>query len=265
MLTFSSYHTYLEDRLTLLRAACVSEAVIGQQEGGVPACFFMIGGILGKGKGIIPAGPSFGSATPLRMVDLEASVECTSPEMIIAGVLPRELVKPFNRQIDRAIVDALDGCDRLDVLGSNSNAADLVAKGLVALGKNEVPIEDEDNMFVLGGPALRDMIHRQVPSSADKCVTIKPGSRVECKVLRWAGCNWLFSPIVAGAGTSSEQCYVFHRHAIGHALDLAALAAPGGVTGGIDPKTGTGWMKACTKQRAAVLQPSGIVRVVSRT
>src|SRR5688572_20110486 len=113
MLGFGSYHSYLSEHLSLLRAACTTEAVIGQQPDGTPSCFFMTSWTSGNPRtrnGIIPLGPSFGSAAPLQMVDLEASVESVSAEQIIMGGLPHELVWSVNKRIEQSIISALDGC-----------------------------------------------------------------------------------------------------------------------------------------------------------
>jgi hypothetical protein len=251
MQSFDSYHGYLADRLTMLRAACVTEATIGAPEG-VPSCFFMVNSG-STTSGIIPSS-SFGVAAPLRMVDLEASVECTNAELIIMGHLPSALVHPINRQIDQAIVSALDDCRDVLTVDIAGAALDAVMKSDVKLGDKEVPIEDEDSMFALITPAMRAMLVTQTEFGSGDYVHVKHGNR-QHKAWRWAGKNWLVLPHL-------KHSYVFHRHALGHALDLAALAVPGAVTGGIDPKTGTGWMKAKTKHLAAVLQPQGIVRLV---
>ena len=251
MQSFDTYHTYLAENLTVLRAACTTEAAIGTNADGSASCFFMAHGGLRGGAGIIPSS-SFGSASLLRMDDLEASAEAGC-EQTIMGALPDRLTKAVNAEIARSIVGALDGCDRTVrhcAVGSSS-LTDAVARGVAALGENEVPVEDEDNMFVLGTPELRAALLVQVPRV--DYVHVKSGNQ-QHKVPRWAGLNWLFAPQL-------QHSYALHRHAIGHALDLPALASPGAVTGGIDPKTGTGWMKAKTKQCAAVLQPPGIVRV----
>lgn len=254
MLGFGSYHSYLTERLSILRAACTTEAAIGQVDG-VPSCFFMVGGSHTKGKtGIIPS-CSFGNAIPLPMDDLEASVESVNSEQIIMGGLPDALVRSVNERISQSILSVLDGCKEAQTVEVGASVVDAILKSDVKLGENDVPIEDEDSMFCIIPQAMRSMLLEQTEFANGDYVAIRHGNR-QYKVWRWAGKNWLVVP--------SGHSYIFHSHALGHALDFVALAAPGAVTGGIDAKTGTGWMKAKTKHLATVLQPIGIVRLVKQ-
>jgi hypothetical protein len=256
MQSFGSFHTFLAGRMTLLRAACLTEAVIGNGADG-PSCFFMANGTTGAAKpnnGIIPS-RSFGVAEPLHMVDLEATAEAGSVEQTIMGDLPDLLARSVNAQIDRAIVSALDGCDGALTVDSSGSALDVMMKSDVKLGNNEVPVEDEDNMFALITPIMRAKLLKQTEFSSGDYVNVK-GFSNHYGVWRWAGKNWLVAPEL-------KHSYLLHRLALGHALDLAALAVPGAVTGGIDAATGVGWMKAKTKHLATVLQPQGVVRIVN--
>ena len=249
MQSFGSYHAYLADRLTPLRTACTTEAVIGGAEGA--SCFFMVNGANPK-NGIIPS-HSFGVAAPLQMVGLEAAAEAKSIEQTIMGELPELLCRAVNAQIDRSIIAALEGCDGIAAV--EGTGLDVVLKSEVVLGNNEVPIEEEDNMFCVITPAMRAMLLERTEYASGDYVFVRAGSR-QVKVWCWAGKNWLVAP------TPSGRSYMFHRHAVGHALGLLALAVPGAVTGGVDLKTGLGWMKAKTMQLATVLQRVGVVSFV---
>jgi hypothetical protein len=253
MQSFDSFRTFFAGRMTLLRAACITEAAIGNGADG-PSCFFMANGAAGSKNGIIPS-RSFGVAEPLRMDNLEATAEAESVEQTIMGDLPERLARSVNAQIDRAIVSALDGCAGALTVDSSGSALDVMLKSDVKLGHNEVPIEDEDSMFALVTPGMRAKLLQQTEFSSGDYVNVK-GFSNHSRLWRWAGKNWLVVP-------GLKHSYFLHRLALGHALDFVALTVSGAVTGGIDIKTGVGWMKAKTKHLATVLQPQGIVRIVN--
>lgn len=250
MQSFGSFHFYLSSRLSILRSACITEAAIGVVDG-QPSCFFTVNtpGV----SGIIPAS-AFGVATPQLMVSLEATAEASSVEQTIMGGLPDELVATVNAKVDHSIIAALETCGDALAVADDDDVLGVLLKSDVTLGNNEVPIEDADSMFALIMPDTRSRLLTQTEFASGDYVNLKHGNR-EYKVWRWAGKNWVVGP------SHLDHSYIFHRHALGHALDLVALSAPGAVTGGIDQKTGVGWMKAKTMQLATILNPNGIVRI----
>jgi len=40
---------------------------------------------------------------------------------------------------------------------------------------------------------------------------------------RWAGVNWIVHPNLPGAGTAAEKCFMYHRTAIGHAVNTGDM------------------------------------------
>lgn len=255
------FRTHLEGHLSLIRSACVCEAVIGGEDN---RCYFAVIGYGNRSEVAVKPSSAFGIIDPLKMVDLEVSAEARTMEETLGGEVPRLLVGAFNRQIDLSVIGALDASREIGAAALSAGSSDIVDRALTRLGNNEVPIEESEAMFALITPALRSYLMQTTEFANGMYVEwrdVRMGGTVR-RLWHWCGINWISSLNLSGIGTTEEKCYVLHRNSLGHALDLLRLATPGAVTGGIDSKTGLGWMKAKTKQRAAVLQPSGIQRIV---
>jgi hypothetical protein len=78
------------------------------------------------------------------------------------------------------------------------------------------------------------------------------------KYRRWAGINWIVHPNLTGVGTNAEKCYIYHRAAIGHAVDKKGIATPVGY----DQEQDYSWARASAYMGSKLLQNSGVVQVV---
>jgi hypothetical protein len=54
-------------------------------------------------------------------------------------------------------------------------------------------------------------------------VEITPLTGPARRFRRWAGFNWIFHPHLPGVGTTAEQCFAFHRNAVGHAVNTGEM------------------------------------------
>jgi hypothetical protein len=71
------------------------------------------------------------------------------------------------------------------------------------------------------------------------------------------GINWLTSPLCTGVGTSTELCYMFHREAIGYAVNVGEDS----IDIGYDGKQNSSWSRATVFHGAKILQNTGIVQL----
>jgi hypothetical protein len=74
---------------------------------------------------------------------------------------------------------------------------------------------------------------------------------------RWAGVNWIIHPNLTGVGTADEKCYLFHRSAIGSAVDKSGIQSPVGY----DEEQGYSWARASMTLGSKLLQNTGVVRM----
>jgi hypothetical protein len=166
-------------------------------------------------------------------------------------------VKVINRKIDADIIAQLDTAT-IDTGGYATASVAMVMKSLAALGNAEVPVEEEDNMFGLITNGFWAYM-MQTPEFADggSYVDVKPFSGPIRRVWRWAGVNWIRHPNLTGVGTSTEKCYLYHRSAIGHAMDKDSVET----MIGYDGEHHYSWARATGYFGSKLLQNSGVVQM----
>ena len=138
----------------------------------------------------------------------------------------------LNRKIDDDIIAQLDTLTN-DTGTAQKASLDMVAYAKVVLGNNFVDTSDEDNMFAVISPAFNAYLMQIKEYASADYVENKPFVGASRKFRRWFGVNWVEHPrltgsIGAGSTSSSEQCFMYHRNAIGHAVDKDGLQTPVG-------------------------------------
>jgi hypothetical protein len=167
----------------------------------------------------------------------------------------------INRAIDDNIIAQLDTATN-DTGTSAVATLDMVVKSRVILGDNFVDISDEDNMFGLISPAF-DGYLMQVPEYASSdYVSVQPFNGPAKLYRRWAGVNWICHPrltgsVGAGGAGTTEKCYMFHRNAIGHAVDKNGLQSPVGY----DEEQDYSYARTTIFMGSVLLQNSGVVQM----
>lgn len=163
----------------------------------------------------------------------------------------------INRKIDDDIIAQLDTATN-DTGSAVQGTLGLVIKARTILGNNFVPLEEEDNLFFLGTPALIGYLMQVKEFANADYVEVKPFVGAIRKYRRWAGFNWVEHPRLTGVATATEKCYAFHRAAIGHAVDKAGLQSPVGY----NEEQAYSWARASVTMGSKLLQNSGIVQVL---
>jgi hypothetical protein len=130
---------------------------------------------------------------------------------------------------------------------------DIVMKAQVILGNNNVPIEEEDNMYCIISPAFRAYLLQTTEFASGDYVDTKPLNGPVRRMWRWAGLNWMLHTGLTGAGTSTEQCFMFHKRSVGHAANSKEMD----VRVGYDDKQDVSWARASLWHNAKLLQNSG--------
>lgn len=162
--------------------------------------------------------------------------------------------KVMNRKVDSDILAELQNATQ--TTGSAvTGSLNLVLKAHTILGNNSVDVDEEDNMFGVISYAFNAYL-MQIPefTKADY-VEIKPFNMPAKRFRRWAGINWIVHPNIVGKGTSLEYCFLFHRNAIGHAVntgDIQALA-------GYHEEQDYSWARTTGFFGSKLLQNSGVV------
>ena len=138
----------------------------------------------------------------------------------------------LNRKIDDDIIAQLDTATN-DTGSALPASLDMVIYAKVILGNNFVDTSDEDNMFAVVSPAFMGYLMQVKEYASSDYVESKPYVGPARKYRRWMGVNWIEHPrltnsVGAGGSGSSEQCFMYHRSAIGNAIDKGGLQTPVG-------------------------------------
>jgi len=245
-----------------LRKCVVHEAVIK----GNQATFQVAdsGGATAVTRGVngrIPARANNRSQLTVTLVEQHDLAEETNFNVFASQGDGRAIMQITSQKVINRTID-------LDILAEASNATTAIAAAGTAslalvmrcrtkLGNNAVDIGEIDNMFAAVSPAFMAYL-LQIPEFVNsQWVDVKPLTGPAMKMLRWAGFNWIESPLISGIGTASELVYFFHRNAIGHAANVGEMTAIAGYNEEQDYSFARTSIFVGTK----LLQNKGIVKV----
>lgn len=256
-----------EDRQSILRATCIQEAVIKGNE----AVFLVADSGSAEAQtrganGLIPARADNLTPNTATLEEWHDLVRRTAFNIFASQGDARRIMQMttmgvVNRKIDDIVIAQLDGATN-DTGTAAAASLDLVVYARTILGNNFVDLTDEDNLFALVSPAF-DGYLMQIPeySSADY-VEVKPFTGPARRFRRWGGFNWMVHPrltnsVGAGGTGTSEQCFFYHRNAIGCAVDKSGIDSPVG----FDQEQAYSWARVSVHMGATLLQNPGVVMV----
>ena len=256
-----------EDRQSILRSTCVQESMIKGNE----AIFLVAGSgsaiATTRGvNGMIPARADSMSQTTCTLREYHDLPRKTNFNIFASqgdqrAIMQQTSMAVINRQMDDLVIAQLDTATN-DTGSAQVASLDLIVYAQTILGNNFVDLSDEDNLFALVTPAFRGYM-MQIPefASADY-VDVKPLIGPARRFLRYAGFNWMVHPrltnsVGSGGTGASEQCYFFHRNAIGCAVDKSGVDA----VVGYNEEQAYYYTRTSIHMGAALLQNSGVVQV----
>ncbi len=170
------------------------------------------------------------------------------------ALMQKNVMTPIYKEIDREILAALSGA----TFTTGSASAFTLAKALDALTQlmqRAVDVNPDDVFGVITPRAYGQMLRIKEFSSAD-WVDVKPFPGAK-KRPRWADITWIVDPNLPGAGTNNAQCYVYHKGAVGHAVNRE------GIKSAVDynSRHDLTWARATIYHGALLLQNEGVVVV----
>jgi hypothetical protein len=130
----------------------------------------------------------------------------------------------INRKLDQDIITELNTATQDTGAAKTADLA-LAMYGLTILGNNEVPMDS--NISALITPAFHAYLMQTKEFASADYVNNKPFTST-LMMFRWANVNWIVHPNLPGKGTAAEKCFMYHKSAIGNAVN----------TGGIESKVG---------------------------
>ncbi len=254
-----------EDRQSILRAATVQEAMIK----GLDASFLVADSGSAEAQtrgveGLIAARSDSNTQNICTLQEWHDLVRKTNFNVFASQGDQRRIMQEttmavVNRKIDDVIIAELDTATN-DTGTAAIASLDMVVWARTILGNNFVDLTDEDNIFGLISPAF-DGYLMQIPEYASSdYVSVQPFTGPARRFRRWMGVNWMCHPrltnsVGAGGTGASEQCFMFHRNAIGCAIDKGGIDT----AIGYDDEQAYSYCRVSVHLGAKLLQNAGVV------
>lgn len=159
----------------------------------------------------------------------------------------------LNREIDQNIITQLNTGTQDTGAATTANLS-LVMYAVTILGNNAVPMDG--NISALISPAFHAYLMQTKEFASVDYVNNKPFAGMML-MYRWAGVNFIVHPNLPGKATNAEKCFVYHKNAIGHAVDTKGLST----FAGYDEQQDYSWARTTCYMGSKLLQNSGVVVV----
>ena len=169
----------------------------------------------------------------------------------------------LNRKIDDLIIDELNTGTVTIGSAATLPSVSLFQNGRVKLSNAAVPWDS--NITLLCQPAFLAYLEQAPEFTNADYVNVRPYAgenpswRDTPMAYRWRNCLIIEHPNLPGKGTSSEISFMYHKNAIGHAVDTKGLASPVGY----DEEQDYSWARASCYMGSTVLQNTGIVKITA--
>jgi len=256
------YVAGFEAGTSLLRNCCVNEAVIkGNTATFLVASSGSASTVTRGVNGLIPARADSLTQASATLVEQHDLVRKTGFNLFASQgdgkrIMQETSMKVVNRAIDLDILGELYNTTS-SISGTVTGSLQVVMKAMSKLGNNQVAIDEIDNMFAVVSPAFIAYLHQTTEFANAQYVEMKPLAGPARKMLRWAGFNFIVSPLVTGVGTSAEYLYFFHRNAIGHAVNVGEIDAKADYFAEQDYS----WARTTIFMGSKLLQSAGAVKI----
>lgn len=251
-----------EQRQSLLSASVTREAVIK----GNQATFLVAGSgsatAVTRGvNGLIPARSDDLNQYTATLVEWHDLVQRTGFNLFASQGDGRRIMQEttmgvINRKMDQDILTELANGTQ-DAGAAATLSLSKVMHAVAILGNADVPVTEEDKMFGVISPAGYAYLMQTKEFASADYVEVKPFSGPIRQFRRWAGINWIMHPNLSGAGGATELCYIYHRDAIGQAVNTGEID----MKVGVDEEQNYSWARCSVFMGAKILQNTGIVKI----
>ena len=157
----------------------------------------------------------------------------------------------MNRKVDSDIITSLNTATQTTGTAQTASLS-LAMYGLTILGNNAVPLDG--NVSALITPAFYAYLMQVKEFANVDYVNNKPFEG-NLTMFRWANVNWIVHPNLPGKGTNAEKCFMYHKDAIGHAINTGEIS----IAVGYNEEQDYSFARSSAFMGAKVLQNSGIV------
>ena len=169
----------------------------------------------------------------------------------------------INRKIDELIIDELETGTVSIGSSSVTPSVSLFQNGRVKLSNATVPWDS--NVTLLCQPSFVAYLEQAPEFTNAQYVDIRPytGNTASWQdkpmAYRWRNCLIIEHPNLPGKGTSSEKSFMYHKTAIGHAVDTGGIQSPVGY----DDEDDYSWARCSAFMGSKLLQNAGVVVITA--
>jgi hypothetical protein len=256
-----------EQHQSLLRETVTTEAVIKGQQ----AVFLVAGSgsaaAVSRGvNGRIPARSDDMTQNTCTLQEWHDLVRKTGFNVFASqgnqrAVMQMTTMAVVNRKIDDLIITELD-TTTVTIGGSTTiPSVSVFQNARVKLSNASVPWDS--NVTLLCQPSFLAYLEQAPEFTNAQYVDLRPyaGQDPSWKdkpmAYRWRNCLIIEHPNLPGKATSSEKSFLYHKSAIGHAIDTAGMQSPVGY----DEEQDYSWARATAYMGAKLLQTTGVVEI----
>lgn len=256
-----------EARQSLVRDYVTTEAVIK----GNTATFLVAdsGGATAKTRGVnglIPARADDNTQLSATLVEWHDLVRKTEFNIFASqgnqrAIMQQTSMGVVNRKIDSDIITELDTGTQYAGASYVTASLGLTLRAKTILGVAEVPWDD--NICMLVTPAYEAYMMETKEFASREYIdggpmrNADPAWRDKPRPYYWLGMTWIVHPNLPGVGTATEECFCFHKSAIGHAYDSSGLESKVGY----DEEQDYSWARTSIFMGSQILQNTGIVTI----
>lgn len=256
-----------EQRQSLLRQSVTTETVIK----GNQAVFLVAGSgsdtaVTRGANGLIPARADTETQNTATLVEWHDLRRKTKFNIFASQGNQRQIMQTnsqsvVNRKVDSLILTEL-ATGSITTGAAQPASLTMVIKAKTKLGNAGVPWDS--NIWAVISPAFEGYLMQLKEFASMEYITAAPTSgadaawRDQPRAFNWYGVNWITHPGVSGVGTASESCFMYHKSAIGHAIDMEGLDTPIG----FNEEQAYSWARTSANMGPKLLQNTGIIEMV---
>lgn len=217
-------------------------------------------------NGMIPADPlvltqNTATLAPWHKLVTVSDFNMFASQGNLADPMKAAVMAALNRKIDDDIISILDTATQTTGTAATGSVA-IVQKARGILGAARVP--NDGNLTLLATPALITYL-MQAPEFANSQYVMarpyvdgKPAYGDMRMAYKWAGMTVIEDPTLPGIGTAAEHCFLYHKNAIGQALNKNALE----FDMDFNREQKYSWANCTAYLGSKLLQNTGIVKIV---
>jgi len=170
----------------------------------------------------------------------------------------------INRKIDDVIIDEMNDNATVSI-GSAATlpSVSLFQNGRVKLSNAAVPWDS--NITLLCQPAFLAYLEQAPEFTNADYVNVRPYAgqdpswRDTPMAYKWRNALIIEHPNLPGKGTSSEINFMYHKSAVGHAVNTGGMESPVGY----DEEQAYSWARCSCYMGAKLLQAAGVVKITA--